>query len=175
MGHAVQDLFPTDQRENKQGNIPSGFLPLPPRVLLPLEVSTLISPHRPPRLKGSRAAPTLAGPSPGLPVPRDRRWHRRNPRLRWFSHFSSLNRARFPALRFNAPLHQIRGERIACRITGDRVAVSGAGFFVVFFFPPKSMKAASHGMDDGAELDTLWLCPADPGAVFSAQWQNAYL
>lgn len=32
MGHAVQDLFPTDQRENKQGNIPSGFLPLPPRV-----------------------------------------------------------------------------------------------------------------------------------------------
>lgn len=26
MGHAVQDLFPTDQRENKQGNIPPGFL-----------------------------------------------------------------------------------------------------------------------------------------------------
>lgn len=30
MGHAVQDLFPTDQRENKQGNIPPGFLrPVP--------------------------------------------------------------------------------------------------------------------------------------------------
>lgn len=80
MGHAVQDLFPTDQRENKQGNIPSGFLPLPPRVLLPLEVSPLISPHRPPRLKGSRAAPTPGGGSirtaPQPVQARDCRWLR---------------------------------------------------------------------------------------------------
>lgn len=43
MGHAVQDLFPTDQRESKQGNIPPGFLPPPPRALLPLEVSPLLA------------------------------------------------------------------------------------------------------------------------------------
>lgn len=69
MGHAVQDLFPTDQRESKQGNIPPGFLRSAPTgaaagTLVLLEVSLLISPHWPPVLKFSQAAlPPSAAPS----------------------------------------------------------------------------------------------------------------
>lgn len=166
------------------------------RPLVLLETSPLISPHRPPVLKGSWAALIPGGGStqPVMPQPQPAP-HRGRSRRRapggpgtGVGTVASRGCGGFPAsprligndflLRYpsgSAPLYQMRGKDNAWRITGgSRCSIR---WFVssLYFFPPKNMKAASHGTDDGVESDTPRLCPADPGAVFSAQWQNAYL
>lgn len=94
MGHAVQDLFPTDQRENKQGNIPPGFLRSAPTgaaagLVMLLENFLLINSHQPPVLDSfwdaltpgssqfSQPLPALHGglSRSGAPVASDPRWH----------------------------------------------------------------------------------------------------
>lgn len=120
---------------------------------------------------------TAAGPGAGLPVAPDQHLAPSPAGQRGFSRFSLFNRNDFlprdPS--GNDPLYQIDVLDIAWRITGGSCCSIRWFVLLLYYFSSKSMKEASYGVVDRVESDTPWLCLADPGAVFSAQWQNAYL
>lgn len=120
---------------------------------------------------------TAAGPGAALPVAPDQHWHRHQPGDRVFPASPCLIGNDFLPRDSsgNDPLYQIDVLDMAWRITGRSCCSIRWFVLLLYYFSSKSMKEASYGVVDGVESDTPWLCLADPGAVFSAQWQNAYL
>lgn len=178
MGHAVQDLFPTDQRENKQGNIPPGFLRSAPTGAAagPPVLPEMSPPDQPAPAAGFKKLPGCPHPGWGLdsasdaPAPAPARTagipvvpHRRSQGLRGFSRFPPFSRERLSAEGPSGERSPSSGTRGSCCLAvtgGPRGSLRwlvlggffccccfGVGCWFGFFFPPKSMKAASHGTD----------------------------